>query len=510
MRLNAAMALNWKASANQVFRVMVLSWVSLVSACAVGPEYISPTVNLPSSWTTVAKSSLKPARVGEWWRAFSEPALDALVSEAIANNLDAAKARAKVREARATLRQQTAQGFPAVTGTSLAQRSTSSSAATGTDIPSQAQDLFRAGLDASWEIDLFGANRRAVEALDAALEATQEDLSNSLVTLVGDVVANYVDGLGYSARIALAQQSARSQRRTAQLISARVAAGSASEVDLAKALAQAATTEASIPSLEEARAGALHRLGVLLGRPPGPLPLQRTRSGAIPKPRYPIATGVPAQVLIERPDIRAAERRLAQVTAQIGQSEAARYPSVSLSGSISTSAQHLGDLARQSALGWSWGPTLTVPLFDAGKRREAVNVSRAQRDQSLLDFHRAVLAALEDVENALVSLNAERRRLRRLQQAVSQYQRSAELSRTLYESGSIGFLDLLDAERSYYSASDSLLQSQIRLSKNYIALAKALGRGWDGARPDLDVRHAVERAVLERECISCTSQGSRP
>jgi NodT family efflux transporter outer membrane factor (OMF) lipoprotein len=189
---------------------------------------------------------------------------------------------------------------------------------------------------------------------------------------------------------------------------------------------------------------------------------------------------VPADVLTARPDVRKAERQLAQYTAKIGQAESALYPDVTLTGSVSTTGLKIGDLGKNSTIGWSIGPTVSVPIFNGGKLRAGVQIAQAQRDQYDAALQAAVLSALEDVENAMVSLAQERIRIESLSEAAQRYREASRLSHALYETGSSSFLDVLDAERSQYSAEDSLLQSRAAVAKDYIALAKALGGGWDG------------------------------
>jgi NodT family efflux transporter outer membrane factor (OMF) lipoprotein len=188
---------------------------------------------------------------------------------------------------------------------------------------------------------------------------------------------------------------------------------------------------------------------------------------------------VPADLLSRRPDVRAAERRVAQATAKIGAAEAALYPDVSLTGSLSTAASRPGDLLRASSVSWSWGPSLSAPIFDGGKLAAQRDATQAQRDEYLVAWRSSVLTAMEDVENALVSLAQERLRVKQLAASANGYSKATELSRAQYEAGKSSFLDVLDAERSLYSAEDSLIQSRVALAKDYVALAKALGGGWD-------------------------------
>ena len=459
-----------------------------LAGCAVGPDYVTPDVVMPARWQRAAGDhAVTRAALGDWWRDLRDPLLDELMVRAVEGNLDVATAKARIRQARAERREAIGGLLPTVSNAESAtrQQSAASAAMPGTSV----SDTFRAGFDASWEIDLFGANARAVEAAGANVHATENDLDAALLTLVGDVASYYVEARGYQARIALAQRTAKSQRETAALTRTKFEAGLASAVDTAKAEAQAATTEAAIPSLQTALAQAVHRLSILTGREPGALTGEMSRSRAIPAPTRALPKGLPADVLRNRPDVRAAERRLAQATAKVGQAEAALYPSVSLTGSISTTAARMGDLGKGSTIAWSWGPSLTVPIFEGGKLVAARDAAEASRDQSLLAWRGSILTALEDVENALVALSQERIKAGRLSDATTNYRKAATLSHALYQSGSASFLDVLDAERSLYSAEDSLIQSRVAITIDHIALAKALGGGWtrpvETARPEV-------------------------
>jgi NodT family efflux transporter outer membrane factor (OMF) lipoprotein len=479
---------NRKAAAGSRSRalhlVVLLSGVAL-AGCAVGPDYSTPKIALPAHWGDAKTTqATKPVELAQWWRRLNDPVLNDLVEQAVQGNLDVATAKAKIREARAMQREAVGALFPSLTGSGSATRNQVSSNTLGssaTPATTSIYNEFQAGFDASWELDLFGANRRAVEAATYGTDAAEDDLRSTLVTLIGDVTSYYAEARGYQARIALARRTAASQRETAALTQRKFEAGSSSAVDVAKAVGEAATTEANIPTYEAAYAQDVHRLGVLLGREPAALSQLLARGAPIPAPRLPLPTGIPADVLASRPDVRQAERQLAQYTAKIGQAEAALYPSVSLTGSLSTTALKIGDLGKTSSVGWSWGPSINVPIFNGGQLRAAVEVAQAQRDQYYVAWRSAVLTALEDVENAIVSLAQERAKIRSLTEAARRYGEAARLSGSLYDAGTQSFFDLLDAERSQYSAEDSLLQSRIAIATDYIALAKALGGGWDGA-----------------------------
>jgi len=370
--------------------VAALALSALQAGCAVGPDYAKPDMALPSRWTQAssdARGSSPAAPLDAWWRGFNDPLLDELMEEAVSGDADVASARAKIREARATRREAEAGLGPSVTGSAAATESGAGQGAGGastTSTTSTTSAPFQAGLDASWKLDLFGGKRRDAEAAVFGEQAAEEDLRSTLLTLIGDVGAYYADARGYQARIALARRTFASQRRTADLTHVKFDAGAASAADTARAEAQAGTTAADIPTYETGYAESVHRLSILTGRAPGALDDRMRAPRTIPAPRKPLPAGVPADLLTRRPDVRAAERRVAQATAKIGAAEAALYPDVSLTGSLSTAASRPGDMLRASSVSWSWGPSVSIPIFDGGKLAAQRDATQAQRDEYLV------------------------------------------------------------------------------------------------------------------------------
>lgn len=323
--------------------LLLAASAALLGGCAVGPDYQTPFLLMPAQWGNATQARpTKPPKLHGWWRRLKDPLLNRLAEQAVAGNLDMASAKARIREARATYKQARGALFPSVDGSASATR-TKTASGTG---QGNASNFFQAGFDASWELDLFGGNRRAVEAALYGWDAAEEDLRTALMTLIGDVASYYAEARGYQARLALARRTATSQRETAKLTQDKFKAGSTSAVDVANANGQAAATEAEIPTLEAAYWEAVYRLGVLSGQEPNALSAQLKRPGPIPTARLPIPTGIPADVLCNRPDVRYAERQLAQYTTRIGQAEANRYPSVNLTGQITTSGLRIGDLGK--------------------------------------------------------------------------------------------------------------------------------------------------------------------
>lgn len=490
----------------------------LLGGCAVGPDYSAPGLQLPARWGAAAPAVTatgeepdnRPPDLARWWERLGDKTLNRLVDEAVAGNLDVATAKARVRQARATRQQAMAALAPTLAGSGSYTRADNGTnvSDTGDVTVSGPFDSFALGANASWELDLFGENRRAAEAATYGLDAAQETLRNTLLTLIGDVATYYVEARGYQARAALARRTAASQRETAALTRTKLQVGSASAVDVANAEGQAASTEANIPELESSYQQTVHQLAILLGQPPSALNDTMKRSAPIPTPARAIPRGVPANVLRARPDVRLAERQYAQYTAKIGEAEAARYPDVSLVGEVTTSAAKVGDLAKSSSISWSFGPSVSIPIFNAGQLKAAVDFAQAERDEYFLAYQAAVIGALQDVENASVALQQERRKYRSLDASAASYRQAVSLARTLYQSGSSSFLDVLDADRSAYSADDTLLTSRVAIATDYVALNKALGGGWTGTVDDR--APAVVDTQMAPRLVSLDHAGLKP
>ncbi|UTO28291.1 efflux transporter outer membrane subunit [Bartonella harrusi] len=451
--------------------------VFILSGCMVGPNYLKTSFQVPKSWGQQStKISQRSVVLAGWWRHLNDPVLNVLMDHAISGNNNVAVAKARVREARASLGQVVGSLLPSVSNSISGTRSDSGQS-------DALLSQYRSSFDASWELDFFGGHKRGVEAARYGLEAAVEDMRATMVTLLGDVATNYVQVRGWQQKLFIVRQIALSQRKTYDLMRARLKAGDVSELDVSNAQAQLANTEADIAQMEANLAMSIHSLSVLTGRVPMALKdlLQKNvRQAKIPQPKWPIPAGIPADILLTRPDLRRAERQYAQATARIGQREADRYPSLTLTGNISTAATAIDQLWKSSTIGWSFGPGLRFPFFNGGQITASVAVARAQRDQAFIHYRAAVLGALQEVENALVRLSKEHQRLEKLIVANKASLHSLKLSQNLFENGNTSFLELLNADRSHYSTQMALKDSRIALVTQYIALMKALGGGWDG------------------------------
>jgi NodT family efflux transporter outer membrane factor (OMF) lipoprotein len=448
----------------------------VLSGCAtVGPDYAEPKLSLPAAWTNAStidagQAGDRSGRLASWWQQLGDPLLTKLVEQAMQANPDLRSAQTRLREARARRSLASAQRAPSVIATAAASASRSSSDAT--------RESYSAGFDASWEIDVFGGKRRALEAADADLESSTASLDATRVSLAAEVARNYVEVRAFQARLAIARSNLASQSETLQLTEWRAQAGQVGSLDVEQARANREQTRAQIPSLQTGLSEAQHRLAILLGLPPAALQEQLASAAPVPQAPTQIAVGVPADVLRQRPDVRAAERALAAETARIGQAEAARYPSFNLIGSIGLEAASLDALTGGATVTRSLAASIAAPIFDAGRLRQQVEVQRAVQERALVSYASTVLTALEEVENALVGLGNSRTRRAALADALTAARNAALLARHRYTAGLIDFQTVLDTERSVLSIEDSLAASEADGVFALIQLYKALGGGW--------------------------------
>ena len=464
------------------FRELLLAVVimSVLAGCmTVGPDYALPDVSLPAAWSAEIKDGLIVENLdkqapADWWLILDDPVLTSLIEQAVASNLDLKEARARVREARALRGISKANRFPTIDASGAAKLSRSSEdTGSGTE-----RKLYAAGFDATWELDLFGGKQRAIEAAEAELQLSEEDLRDVLVSLLAEVALNYVEVRSFQARLLVAHANLDAQKETYNIAQWRFQAGLSTRLDVEQAKYNLEQTRSRIPDLNTGLAQAGNRLSVMLGQYPGSLEMVLSEHKAIPVTPLEVAVGVPADVLRHRPDVRRAERQLAAQTAQIGVATADLYPKFSLLGSIGLEALSLDNLFLVGSRTHSIGPSITWPVFDAGTIRKNIEVQSAQQEQSLIQYEAAILKALEEVENALVAYAEEHSRRQSLSEATEAAQQAVDLAQSLYLSGLIDFTDVLDAQRSLLSFQDQLSISESEVTSNLITLYKALGGGW--------------------------------
>jgi NodT family efflux transporter outer membrane factor (OMF) lipoprotein len=466
---------------------------AVAAGCAVGPDYRPPRPVTPDEWHSLPSTAPKkeyaselagatadPSSLAAWWQTLDDPILNQLIERALTQNKSAKQAFARVVEARARRGITAADFWPTIGASAGASRTHSESRfsdpTTGESIDN-GDDLYDAGLDSGWELDLFGGKRRAFEASTAQLGASEADLRDVLVTLLGDVALSYVDVRTAQSRLTFAEKNLEAQSGVLDITRWREAAGLATVLDVEQARTSYEQTRAQIPSLESILAQSMNRLSVLTGDPPGSLAATLADRKSVPVAPLDIVAGVPADVLRRRPDIRSAERRLAAQTAEVGVATAALYPSLSLSGSITLQALSASDVLdgfRTDRLGLS----LSMPIFRGGALRQNVKAQNALVDQALASYEATVLAAYEDVENSLTAWTNEQRRHEALLQGVASARRASQLALVQYNSGLVDFQTVLNADRQLISLEDSLAVSDGETTANLIRLYKALGGGW--------------------------------
>jgi NodT family efflux transporter outer membrane factor (OMF) lipoprotein len=472
-----------------LFRRSSLTWLvtaamAAMAACAsVGPDYAPPESTPPAQWNTPLENGLKqdpmdPQTLAEWWSVFNDPALFGLMRQAVSGNLDLKQAESKIREARARRRIENAALFPAVDASAdYSKNRSSENAGAGLD-----RDLYQAGFDAAWEIDIFGGIRRSVEAADTGIAASRENLRDVLVTLTAEIAVNYIDARAYQAKLAVAQANINSQQDTYELVQARYHAGLADELALQQARYNLESTRSKVPLLEVGLAGVKNRLAVLAGDAPGSVDAIFDEPRPIPVTPAAVAVGIPAETIKRRPDIRKTERELAYQTALVGVATADLYPKLRLAGTFGLASTDSGELLSSTSRFWNYGPGVSWNIFDAGAVIGNIEVQSALQEQALIAYESATLNALEEVENALVAYAQEQIRRDRLVEAAASAQQAETVAQAQYTAGLTDFSNVLDAQRSLFSFEEQLAESEGQVTSGLVRLYKALGGGWDSGQ----------------------------
>jgi len=454
--------------------------VWLAAGCAVGPNYKTPPVSAPTNFTGAAPAGFTTNEpVADWWRGFGDAELVRLVERAVSSNLDLRIATAHLLQARALRLGAKADFFPVAEGqasyTNLKYSEAELFNAPGAPLH---QELYNAGFDATWELDIFGRVRRAYESSTASMRAVAATRRDVQISLVSEVARNYFELRGAQNELAVLRRNAENQNQTLKITLARLEAGAGTELDVARARAQLNNTLAEIPPMESAAMHATHRLGVLTGQPPEAL-LEELQT-AQPLPALPplVAIGNPAQLLRRRPDIRAAERNLAAATAAIGVSVADLFPRVTFNGAIGLEAETFSGLGQPGSGTRSFGPAITWAALDYAHVRARIKAAGAVADAQLAQYQKTVLTSLEETENALVDFGRSRARREYLSESVKASQSAADLAHTQYENGATDFLTVLDAERVLLEAQNQLAQTETQTATALVAVYKSLAGGW--------------------------------
>ena len=455
-----------------------------LSACAVGPDPVAPELEAPGEFVRQEAGGAAPE--AEFWRRFGDAQLTRLVDQALEANHDLRIALARYDRARALLRQSRFDQVPTITARGEAVDGRVSGQQRGlAEFPGVSRDAetYEASIDASWELDFFGRVRRSVAAARAEAEASAADLAVAQVTVVSELAATYFELRGAQERLRVARANAENQRDSLELVRVRLEHGRGTEFDTARARAQLESTLARIPALEAETAVAMHRIAVLTGRDTAAVVAELSQTQELPTVTQPISAGAPGDLLRRRPDVAAAERRLAAATARIGVATADLFPRFTLGGLIGTQAVDTADLfegrseQRLVMLGIDWS------LLDVGRVRARIAAADADAAADLARYEQTVLRAIEETENALVRYARSRAERNHRAEAAQAGARAAGLARRRFEGGIVDFLEVLDAERSQLEAEDELAQSRTRSATALVALYRSLAGGWPDRTP---------------------------
>ena len=467
-------------SRSRSFALAVLAFAAVLSGCAVGPDYRGAPSVAPEAVSsgTFARAphegvSTAPA-AARWWEALGDIELNQLVETALTKSPDIRAAEARLRQSRAGLRQQRQDLLPkgSTVGAYLHAKLPTSTLDLGSI------DFYNVGFDATWEVDLFGGTRRAIESASAEAEAVNADIADTHVQLSAEIAQAYIELRDRQQRIALVRQSAEIEDRVLDLTQQRRARGVASDLDVERVRTQVENTRAAIIPLDAEIVECLDQLAVLTGRPPGALDAELSSSAPLPQLPENIAVSDPATLLRQRPDIRAAEWRLVSKNAQIGQRVADRFPKLQLLGFIGFSSSELGSLADSKNLTWIGAPILQWNALDFGRASAHVEQAKAGFDEAEAKYESVVLRALKDANGALSRYGHQRESVVSLRKVETSAMHSATLTEQRYRAGTTSALDWLDSERTRFSAEQNRISAEAQLIQDFVSLQKSLGLGW--------------------------------
>jgi NodT family efflux transporter outer membrane factor (OMF) lipoprotein len=480
-------------------KLLVLTSIVMLCGCSVGPAFERPEPSLPDRWgASGGESPQTQIEEGEvdarWWAQFGDPVLSGLIDRARESNLDLRVAALRVAQARAQRNAVAGNTAPNVSVSGSYSRQRQSEFGTSTrlidaigipgdrdaiiDVLSEPYNVYQVGFDTGWELDLWGRLRRAVESADASFAASTADLHGAQVSVIGEVARVYLELRGTQDQLRIARNDVQAGQDLLELTRFRADGGLVTQLDVVAQQARLAESRARIPQLEQRETQLIDGLSLLLGEPPGALRTELAAAIAPPAPPSALMLGVPSDLARRRPDIRAAEARLQAATAEIGVAVADLYPRITLTGGFLSESLQAGDLTEWGARQWSVGPSLSLPIFDSGRRRSVVELRNLQQQEAAVRYQRTVLAAWHEIDTTLDAYARERKRNEELTAAVSASRDAYELASTRYRHGMTDFLIPLDAQRTLLQSERALSESNTLLTTQVVALYKALGGGW--------------------------------
>ncbi len=453
-------------------KLIAVALVALLGGCAVGPNYKRPETNAPAAFQYQESDALDTANT-LWWKQFQDPVLDEMIADALAHNLNVQIAAANVEQAAAVLTQERSQLYPQVgySGSGTKQRASESE----TKLPKNPYTTYQTVASASWEIDLWGRIRRLSEAARANLMSTEEARRGVILSLVASVAGNYMQLRGLDEQLVIAKRTLATYEESVKLFELQFQYGQVSQMTVEQARSQYETAAVAIPGIESQIAQLENALSVLRGRNPGPI----TRGRAIGELTVPaVPSGLPSDILVNRPDIRKAEQDLIAANAQIGAAKALYFPTISLTGAFGYASSALNNLFKGPSKVWDYSGSITGPIFAGGAIHGQVKQAEAFRKATLLNYELSIQGAFADVDNALVShkkLVEQTAAQGRLVKASSEYARLAQLQ---YDGGYVPYSTVLQAQQQLFPAELNYAQYRATLFNSLINIYKAVGGGW--------------------------------
>ena len=492
--------------------ILVATTLFVLSGCTLGPDFTPPAASAPDAWSATPSRQAASVPVTApidptWWNLFDDPQLTGLEQRVAAQNLDVRIATIRLAESRAQLGIVAASQLPTLESDASYQRVKASNngafaglstIAAGTGASGQpgataggvkgaalgSIDIYQAGFDASWEIDLWGKFRRGVEAAGANVTGSEETRRDTLLTSLAEVARDYLQLRGTQLRLQIAHDNVKTAQQSLDVTRQRAAGGVTTDLDVANASAQVNAFAAQIPSLEQQQRQLINALSFLLGQPPQALAGELGAPRAVPPvpPRVPI--GLPSELALRRPDVRAALAQLHAATATIGVAEADFYPSFTLTGSVGLQALQPWQMFDLASLLYAVGPSVSIPIFEGGRLKATLALRKEQEKEAAILYEKTVLNAWHEVDNALSAYDAEQRRRDQLVKAVEDNQRAVSLAQDRYAQGVSDFLEVLDAQRNLLATQQSLADSTTAIDTDLVTIYKALGGGWETAFPE--------------------------
>ena len=458
-----------------------------LGACSLGPDFTRPDRPAPGEWSLQAAagnpSHLAAAPLAaQWWTLFDDAQLNALLQRVQRANLDLRSAAARLQQSRAIRRSLGGDALPSVDASGNYQRQRTTSAGLFDPSGKAGKGNYNhalAGFDASWELDFWGRVRRELEAADATVEASENELHDVQVSVLAEAARDYIQLRGEQNRAAIIRDNLETARRSLELTRTRLANGVATDLEVAQALAQVASMEARLPEVEKNQAHLVNALGYLVGASPGSLLAELGPARAIPRPPGSVPVGLPSELAQRRPDIRRAEARLHAATASIGVAKADFYPRITLNGNFGFESLQLSSLGDWDHRQFAIGPAFSLPIFEGGRLRGRLELREAQQQEAAIDYQRTVLRAWQEVDDAMHDYAANQRRQERLGEAVAQNRRALQSAREQYRAGAVDFLSVLDSQRqlldgSFTQAAQALGTSPATVSRQVAGLEQAL------------------------------------